>query len=170
MLFRSRLKISQWAAGSPARGWLPRGSCSWLSPAPQPPLWGLGAQQALLQHRGAWEALADEPGPVPAPGSPGTPGPGLPSSAREMDASISLIARVPAQPPALHSHEGKERVLPSLHPPPRGGLRANKRQQRNHARRAAQVSLHPTALALRCAGQGFSQEQVSRQPVGGKAN
>lgn len=59
-----RLKISQRAAGSPAWGWLLRGSCRWLSLTPQPPSWGLGAQQVLPQHRGDWEVLMEEPGPV----------------------------------------------------------------------------------------------------------
>lgn len=71
------------------------------------------------------------------PGSPRTLGPGLLSSAREMDTSINLTIHVPAQPPALPSHQGKERVLLSLHPPPCGGLRANKKQRRNHTRKSS---------------------------------
>ncbi|XP_055578099.1 uncharacterized protein LOC129736924 [Falco cherrug] len=134
------------------------GAGCWEAPAPAAPdpaatLEGLGAQQALLQHWGDWDVLVEEPGPVSAPGSLGTRGPGLHSSAREMDASISLVARIPAQPPAL---PGKERGLLVLHPP----LRAKKRQQRIGTRKSS------SALATscsRCAGQGFSGDQVRRQ-------
>lgn len=104
-----------------------------LSPTLPPPSWGLEAQQVLPQQRGDREVLAEEPGLclLQAPqehwalGCSPVPGRWMP-----------LSARVPAQPPALPSRKGKERVLLSHHPPPCGGLRANKRQQRNPARKS----------------------------------
>ena len=130
------LEVSRRAVGSRE----PRsGPAARLSSTPQPPSRALGAWQALPWHRGAWEVLTEEPGPVSAPGSPRTPGPGLVSSATEMDASISLAAHVPC--PGGRGRSGccsHSILLP------------------------AEVSPHPAAP--RCAGQGFSQDHVRRQP------